>query len=213
MFTGIIETTGKVLACRSVAGGRTLSVDAGVVASDAVDGASIAVNGVCLTVAAVKDTSLEFDVITETLERSNLGRLSVGDRVNLERSLRPDGRLDGHFVQGHVDGTAVVTARNVSEKEWVMWLRPTEDVRGYIIPKGSVCLDGISLTVAKVRGEEFSVAIIPTTLERTNLGDCKVGDSVNVESDIIARTVIHHLESMGSAGGLSMETLKEHGFL
>ena len=192
---------------------KTFIVDAGSVAEGAAGGASVAINGVCLTVTAANGTSLDFDVITETLNRTNLGRLARGDQVNLERSLRPDSRLDGHFVQGHVDGTALVTRRQVSDREWVLWLRPDEAVRPCIIRKGSVAIDGISLTVAAVESEEFSVAIIPTTLKLTTLESRRVGDRVNVESDIIARTIIHHLRSMSSAGGLTRDTLREHGYL
>jgi len=213
MFTGIVESTGRVVRTTPAAGGRKLCVEAGAVAEDAACGASIAVNGVCLTVTARGGAQLEFDVITETLERSNLGRLRPGDRVNLERSLRPDARLDGHFVQGHVDGIAEVTRRIDSEREWVLWLRGDAAVRPYLIPKGSVAVDGISLTIARVDADQFCVAIIPTTLERTNLGDRRVGDRVNLESDIIARTVVHHLRQMQSAGGLTLDTLREQGYL
>ena len=213
MFTGIIESTGKVVNTRPVAGGRKLTIDAGSIAEGVAGGASVAINGVCLTVTAVNGASLDFDVITETLNRTNLGSLARGDQVNLERSLRPDSRLDGHFVQGHVDGMALVTRRQVSDREWVLWLRPDEAVRPFIIPKGSVAIDGISLTVAAVEGEEFSVAIIPTTLKLTTLESRRVGDCVNIETDIIARTIIHHLRSTSSMGGLTRETLREHGYL
>ncbi|HRX85864.1 MAG TPA: riboflavin synthase [Phycisphaerae bacterium] len=213
MFTGIIETTGRIVRTAPVAGGRKLCVDAGVVAGDAVHGASIAVNGVCLTVTGVAAGEVNFDVITETLERTNLGRLRPGDRVNLERSLTPTSRLDGHFVQGHVDGVGEVTRRIDTPREWVLWIRGDDTVRPYVVPKGSVAIDGISLTIAAVEGDQFSVAIIPTTLERTNLADRKVGDRVNLESDIVARTVVHHLRHMQSAGGLTLDSLREHGYL
>lgn len=213
MFTGIVETTGRVVRSTPCAGGRRLCVDAGEVASGAVLGASVAVNGVCLTVCGVAGGQVEFDVITETLERTNLGRLRPGERVNLERSLRPDGRLDGHFVQGHVDGIGEVTRRIDSAREWVLWVRADAGVRAYIIPKGSIAIDGISLTIAAVEADQFSVAIIPTTLERTNLGDRKVGDRVNLESDIIARTVVHRLEQIRAAGGVTLSTLREQGYL
>ena len=213
MFTGIVETTGNVVAVRAVAGGQRLTVEAGEIAGEVEHGASVCVNGVCLTVAGTGGTHIEFDVITETLRRSNLGRLRPGALVNLERSLRADGRIDGHFVQGHIDGTATVARREVSPAEWMLWLRPDEAVRPYIIPKGSVAIDGISLTIANVSGEEFSVAIIPTTLARTTLEARQVGDLVNIESDILARTVIEHLRRFSESGGLTMDTLKEHGFL
>jgi riboflavin synthase len=213
VFTGIVETTGNVIDFRPVAVGRKLTIDAGPISAQVEPGASIAVNGVCLTVVEVIGTEITFDVIAETLKRSNLGRLRPGQRVNLERSLRADARIDGHFVQGHVDGTATVTRRQVSPAEWILWLRPDEAVRPYIIPKGSIAIDGISLTIADVNSDEFSVAIIPTTLERTTLASRQVGDVVNVESDILARTVVHCLQRMSDARGLTMDTLKEHGYL
>lgn len=213
MFTGIVETTGTVIASQPVAGGRRLTVDAGIVADDAINGASISVNGVCLTVTQKKGTQLVFDVISETLNRSNLGKLNTGDKVNLERSLRSDSRLDGHFVQGHVDGTADVVRKIASDREWVLWLRADAASRRYIVPKGSIAIDGISLTIAEVRGDEFSVAIIPTTLERTNLGARKPGDRVNLESDVIVRTVVHTIERLAGGGGVTLDHLREHGFL
>ena len=212
MFTGIIEQTGLIKRTTPCAGGRTLSVDAGAVADDATLGASIAVNGVCLTVMAIDGTVLSFDVITESLDRTSLGRLAVGDRVNLERSLTPSSRIDGHLVQGHVDGTATIVRKVVSAAEWVLWLRASASVAPYVIPKGSVAIDGISLTIAAVQADQFSVAIIPTTLERTNLADRNEGDTVNIESDIIARTVVHRLNLMKDGGGLTLDKLREQGF-
>ena len=237
MFTGIVEAVGTVVSSRPATGGRRLRVDIGPLGERLGPGASIAVNGVCLTVAAISGRCVECDAITETLNRSNLGRLTGGEKVNLERSLQPGGRLDGHFVQGHVDATAVVTRRNVSEREWVLWFRPDAEVLPYIVPKGSVAVDGVSLTVAAVEGPEFSVALIPTTIERTTLVSRQVGDRVNIESDIIARTVIHHLhrwtkpsdgaegdehhvpdggplaDGASVKGGLSLDSLREHGYL
>ncbi len=173
-------------------------------------GASICVSGVCLTVVRTADESLEFDVITETLERSTLGSKRVGDRVNLERSLRVGDRLDGHFVQGHVDGTAAVDRIQESTREHVMWLRPEPSLAPYLVPKGSVAVDGVSLTIAAVAGGAFSIALIPTTLERTTLSSLTAGDRVNVESDIITRTIVYRHAEMSQ--GLTLETLREAGF-
>lgn len=214
MFTGIIETTGKVASATTVAGGKRISIDAGLVAEDAKLGASIAINGVCLTITSIENARLSFDVITETLDRTNLGSLKTGSRVNLERALKPDSRMDGHFVQGHVDGGASVVKKTTSDKEWVLWLRPDESVRDFIIPKGSIAIDGISLTIAKVEGNTFSVAIIPTTLAHTNLGERTVGDHVNIESDIIARTVVSQLNRLRRSGSeITVDSLREHGFI
>ncbi|MFQ5590921.1 MAG: riboflavin synthase [Phycisphaerae bacterium] len=214
MFTGIIESVGTVAGTQPAAGGRRLRVEVGPMAQECTLGASIAVDGVCLTVAAEHHTSLTFDVIRETLERSTLGLKRSGDRVNLERSLRVGDRLDGHFMQGHVDGTASVERVQSSPQEWVLWLRPDEQLVPFIVPKGSVAVDGVSLTIAEVAGTGFSVALIPTTLERTTLSSLTVGDRVNIETDIIVRAIVQRLSAISNAtlGGLSLETLREAGF-
>ncbi len=174
-------------------------------------GDSISIHGVCLTVAAVAGETLDFDVIPETLERSVLGGKRPGDRLNIERSLRVGDRLDGHMVQGHVDGTATVTAVEQSSGEHVVWLRPSDQVRPFMIPKGSVAIDGVSMTIATLRGEEFSVALIPTTIERTTLGDLREGDAVNIESDILVRTILQRLDQLfGPEGAAS--ALQNAGF-
>lgn len=213
MFTGIIEHLGVVTATRAVAGGRRLTLDAGPCAADLSPGASLAVSGVCLTVVSRDGDSLSFDVIAETLRRSNLGALTEGDRVNLERSLRLGDRIDGHFVQGHVDGIAKVDRRDSSDVEFKLWLQPDIALLPYIVPKGGISLDGVSLTVADVAGDRFSVALIPTTLERTTLGDRKPGDIVNVETDLLARTVVHHLRRAETRRVINEALLAEHGFL
>jgi len=201
-----------------------MTIDAGPLAEDASEGASVAVDGVCLTVCGIEGSCLDFDVITETLSRSTLGRRRVNDRVNLERSLRAGDRIDGHFVQGHVEGTAKVARRKVSDGQWVLWFQPAAEVIRYMIPKGSVAVSGVSLTIAAVQDSEFSVALIPTTLSRTTLIDLRVGDMVNVESDILARTIVHALEGIGQTAGLTLTDvplvkglteakLREHGYL
>ncbi len=213
MFTGIIERAGTIQATTAVSGGRRLRVDVGPIAKEATPGASIAVSGVCLTVAQIDGTVVDFDVITETLERTTLGAKKPGDLVNLERSLRAGDRLDGHFVQGHVDGTATVEKVITSSKEHVVWLRPESHLRPYMIPKGSVAVDGVSLTIAAVEGGLFSVALIPTTLELTTFGKLTKGHRVNIESDILARTIVHQLRAMSTTGGLSMESMQRAGFV
>jgi riboflavin synthase len=213
VFTGIVEYAGVVTATRDTPGGRRLTVDAGAVAEGLTLGASVALDGVCLTVSSIDGSLLTFDVITETLHRSTLGRLRVNDRVNLERSLRIGDRLDGHFVQGHIDGKATVSRRQVSPREWVLWFEPPADVLRYIVPKGSVAINGVSLTIAAIQRSEFSVALIPTTVERTTLEDLKVGDEVNVETDVLVRTVVHTLGELRGGGDLTEAKLREHGFL
>jgi len=158
-------------------------------------GASVAVNGVCLTIAEHRDKAAGFDVIPETLRRTNLGRLAPGGRVNLERSLRVGDRSDGHFVQGHVDGTGRVVAIDRAAGEWLLWTATPDNLRPYIVEKGSITIDGVSLTIAAVKPDRFAVALIPTTLERTTLGALAVGGRVNLETDILARTVAHWLRA------------------
>ncbi|MFH1110313.1 MAG: riboflavin synthase [Planctomycetota bacterium] len=213
MFTGIVERMGTVRDTRVVAGGRRLLLDVGPITRECKPGDSVSVQGVCLTVATVLGESLGFDVIAETLQRTTLGRKRVGDRVNLERSLKMDDRLDGHFVQGHIDGTAAVTEVRRSSREYVIGLRPDEHLTPYLVAKGSVAIDGVSLTIADVREGDFTVALIPTTLERTTLSTLTVGDLVNIESDIIARTIVHRLAQMTEGGPLTRDALQKAGFL
>jgi len=203
---------GTVIATESVAGGRRLRVDVGPVASGSKHGDSICINGVCLTVTGINENVVAFDVIRETLDKTTLGRKTSGDRVNIERSLRVGDRFDGHFVQGHVDGTATVGRIQASTSEHVVWLAPQAHLMPFMIPKGSVAIDGVSLTIAAVDGDRFSVALIPTTLDRTTFGAMKAGDTVNIESDIIARAIVHHLAGMQGAGGISLEALQKAGF-
>lgn len=212
MFTGIIEHVGTVVQSRTVSGGRRLRLDVGHLATGCRLGDSICVSGVCLTVCELNSPLADFDVIKETLDASILGSLREGDRVNLERSLRADGRIDGHFVQGHVDGIAAVDQVVSTGAEHVVWLRASAPFDAYLIPKGSIAIDGVSLTIAAVEGTRCSVALIPTTLERTTLGKLRVGSKVNVESDIIARTVVHHLSRVKQVGGLTIDSLRKAGF-
>lgn len=211
MFTGIIERMGIITDIREVSGGRLLRIDVGPIASDCKPGASVCVSGVCLTVTRIDSQQLEFDVIAETLRKSTLGQKKTGHKVNLERSLRASDRLDGHFVQGHVDGLGIVQRVEQSPQEHIVWITPDASLKPYIVPKGSVTIDGVSLTIAEVTPQAFSVALIPTTLDLTTFGALKVGDSVNLESDIIARTVVHRLAQLGQGGSLTMETLKQAG--
>jgi riboflavin synthase alpha subunit len=233
MFTGIVENVGFVQSVTPSQSGTRLAIAAGATAEGVTRGASIAVNGVCLTVTTTARTRLSFDVIPETLRRTNLGALRVGNVVNLERALRAGDRVDGHFVQGHVDGRATVNQIDTSGGEWLVRLRAEPQLRPYIIPKGSITLDGVSLTIAKVDGDRFTVALIPTTLQRTTLGALQVGSQVNVETDIIARTVVYALDRISGRGGASrprepahvsasgqpasaaitFEFLKAHGYL
>jgi riboflavin synthase len=213
MFTGIVERTGSIIGTTAQAGGRRLRVDIGDIAHECKLGDSISISGVCLTVAGKSASVVEFDVIKETLERTILGRRPLGAKVNIERSLRAGDRLDGHFVQGHVDGVATVARVQRSAQEHVLWFSPVAELSPYVIPKGSIAIDGVSLTIAAVEKPLFSVALIPTTLERTTLGDLDRGDPVNIETDIIVRTIVHTLGQIGAGNGLRLEALQKAGFV
>jgi len=192
MFTGIVERTTRVIAVADNSKFRRLTL-----AShwpDLRPGESVAVNGVCLTVAELEAGKVGFDVIAETLSKTNLGLLGAEDEVHIERSLRVGDRLDGHFVQGHVDGTASLVEQISSQNEFRLRLAVPPALAKYISPKGSVALDGVSLTIAAVEGEQFEVALIPTTLQLTALGRREVGWPFNLECDILAKTVVSWLE-------------------
>ncbi|MFQ5502335.1 MAG: riboflavin synthase [Phycisphaerae bacterium] len=217
MFSGIIDTIGRVQASRTAQGGRTLVIRAPGYWADVSTGGSIAVDGVCLTLTRSDRNDAEFDVIAETLRRTTLGELKPGDQINLQKSLAVGDRIDGHFLQGHVDAVATVTRVEQSALESVWWFSMDREPMTCIVPKGSVAIDGISLTVAGVDSDRFGVALIPTTLERTTLGDKRTGARVNIETDILARTVVHYLKSIRvgdtrATDSLTAETLKRHGF-
>jgi riboflavin synthase len=198
MFTGIIEEIGEVAALERNGDSAVLTVRATRIADDLAHGASIAVNGVCLTVVGWDGTgpaTIRFDVMGETLKRSIIGALAGGDRVNLERAVRADARLDGHVVQGHVDGTGVVIARTPG-REWeaVRFGLPT-DLARFVAEKGSIAVDGVSLTVTGVGPDWFEVGLIPETLRATTLGGKAPGDPVNLEVDVLAKYVARLLET------------------
>jgi riboflavin synthase len=198
MFTGIVETTGRLARIEPRGGDVRLMIDAGALdPGDVAIGDSIAVSGVCLTAIAIGSSgTLAFDVSTETLSRTSLGSLSVGERVNLEKALRLADRLGGHLVSGHVDGLGRVVAieADARSQRWMFELPP--ELARYVARKGSIAIDGVSLTVNEVDGHRFGVNLIPHTIEVTTLGDRKVGDPVNVEVDMVAR-YIERLMSVG----------------
>jgi riboflavin synthase len=192
MFTGIVENTARLAA---IEGSETLKhLTIAYDWNDVKHGDSIAINGVCLTVANVQPGRFRFDVIKETLDKTNLGDLRVGDEVNVERALRAGDRMDGHFVQGHVDGTGRLVSKTADEKEWRLAIEAPDELVKYNIPKGSISLDGVSLTLALVKGKIFEVALIPTTLEKTTLGKKQIGWRFNLEADILSKTIVHYLE-------------------
>jgi riboflavin synthase len=189
MFTGIVEEAGRVERIRPGRKSTELSVHARKVTRSLQVGSSLAVSGTCLTVVGARGGVLKFDVLNETLRRTNFGALKRGDFVNLERPLRVDARLDGHFVQGHVDGVGVVRRFERVVKDYAMEITAPRKLMTYIVEKGSIAVDGISLTVAAVGRDWFRVWIIPHTREVTNLVGCRTGDLVNLEVDILAKYV------------------------
>ncbi|MCB2413104.1 riboflavin synthase [Demequina sp. TTPB684] len=195
MFTGIVESVGTVTSVEDGGASARLTIASPGLGGDLVHGESIAVNGVCLTVASIADDGWTADMMRITLETSGLGRLTPGARVNLERAMPATGRLGGHIMQGHVDGVATLVARD-SQAEWddLTFELPAE-LLPYVVRKGSIALNGVSLTVAELSGNRATVSLIPTTLSDTTFGDFSVGDVANVEVDVIAKYVERLMES------------------
>ena len=193
MYTGIVEELGEVVGLEHLEGAARITVRGPLVVSDAAPGDSLSINGVCLTVTAAHDGTFTADVMAETLSRSGLGDLRPGSPVNLERSVRPDGRLGGHLVQGHVDGVGALISRSPAEHWDVVRISLPEGLVRYVVEKGSVGVDGVSLTVTAAFDAEgppwFEVSLIPETLRRTTLGRKQPGDAVNLEVDVIAKYV------------------------
>lgn len=209
MFTGIVEETGVIRAVQRGAKSAVLTVEAKKVLEDVHVSDSIATNGVCLTVTAVRGGCFTADVMNETLRRSSLGSLTPGSRVNLERAMAANGRFGGHIVSGHIDGTGTVVS--VRRDDIAVWytIRTTPQLMRYIVEKGSIAIDGISLTVAAVETDRFSVSIIPHTVQETTLGEKRPGATVNLENDIIGKYVE---KLMQQDGGMTPEFLAQNGF-
>ena len=205
MFTGIVEEIGTV---RALGSGR-LSVSAARVLERTGLGDSMAVNGACLTVSALDSASFTVDVMPETMRRTNLGLLRPGSSVNLERALMVGGRLGGHFVQGHVDATGKVMALKAEGDALIARFAAPPEVLRYVVEKGFVAVDGVSLTVVSFDGTSLSVSLVGYTLKQTTLGSRRVGDAVNLEADIMAK----YVEKTGQGrGGVTLEFLADHGF-
>jgi len=198
VFTGIVEELGSVQAVTDLGDAARLSITGPTVTSDARPGDSIAVNGVCLTVVDIVDGAFTADVMLETLRRSSLGAVAPGSPVNLERAARVDSRLGGHIMQGHVDGVATVLAVDPTENWTTVSFALPEGLARYVVEKGSIAVDGVSLTVVHVDDESFSVSLIPTTLAHTTLGTRRPGDVVNIEVDVIAKYVERLLPGMSA---------------
>ncbi|MEO6879394.1 MAG: riboflavin synthase [Mycobacteriaceae bacterium] len=197
MFTGIVEERGEVVARHELADAARFTIRGPLVTSDAAHGDSIAVNGVCLTVVELADGEFTADVMDETLRRSSLGTLQAGSAVNLERAATLNARMGGHLVQGHVDATGEVLARTPSEHWELVRISLPATVARYVVEKGSITVDGVSLTVAALDDTSFTVSLIPTTLAATTLGSAVVGTPVNLEVDVIAK----YVERLATSGG------------
>ncbi len=208
MFTGIVETIGRVRHVTDTADGRRLEIELGRAAEGVSPGDSIGVSGCCQTVAALDAGVATFEAVRETLRRTSLAGIGAGDSVNLERSLSVGDRLDGHFVTGHVDGTARLTG--VSDQLWTF--EADQALLRQMVPKGSVAVDGVSLTLVDAGRTCFRVTLIPTTLRETTLGDLRPGGLVNIETDLLGKYVLQYLRAGGSEG-LTLEKLRETGFL
>ena len=211
MFTGIIEEMGAVKALRREAGGARLTLSGSKVLEGTAIGDSICVNGVCLTVVEMGKAEFSADVAQETLKVTNLGELQIGRKVNLERAMQLSARIGGHIVTGHVDAVGRIKEKRQEGNSWRVFVEAPDKALRYIIKKGSVAVDGISLTVADVDPSGFSIAMIPHTAKLTTIGSKSAGDSVNLETDIIGKYV-ERLMSGRTEGGVSMELLKKTGF-
>lgn len=225
MFAGIVEALGEVAhvgpshaAHGAGAAAQRIDIRMGPLLDGLPRGASVAVNGVCLTLAEARRDVGGFDVVPETLRRTTLGDLRVRDVVNLERSLRVGDRIDGHFVQGHVDAVGVVRQIAKSSGDYKLWIEADAGALTNVIPKGSVALDGTSMTVVDVVADAFSVVVVPTTWQRTTLGRRQPGDRLNIETDILVRTIVARLAQLQlaaapTAPGVTWESLRENGFI
>ena len=213
MFTGIIQQLCSVKALSKSGDSAALTVDLGQLANQAKTGDSIAINGSCLTVSKLAGASATFDVSGETLAKTTLGKLAPGTKVNIELALRADDRFGGHFVLGHVDGSATIKKIEKKADFATFTFAAPKDLLDQIVPKGSIAVDGISLTIAELIPDGFTVAVIPQTLKETTLGTAKINQKTNIEIDIITKTVRRYLEKdIPPKGNLTIKDLQQQGF-
>ena len=213
MFTGLIEMLCAVKSVRNTAGAMQLTVDLGKLTDETKVGDSIAINGTCLTVAQLTANVAVFDVSPETLRKSALSKLKAGSQVNVERAVKAGDRLGGHIVAGHIDGTATIAAVHKQDKVWNVKFSAPSELLDQMLVKGSVAVDGISLTIASLDKGSFGAAIIPETLKKTTLGQTKIGDSVNVETDVIVKIIKKQLDKiLPQKQNLTEEKMKKLGF-
>jgi riboflavin synthase len=220
MFTGIIESVGKVAAIERESEAIRLTIAAGKIAEDVALGDSVAIDGVCLTATGFQPPHVTFDAVYETMRKTTLGALKVGDGVNLERALAVGGRLGGHIVQGHVDGTGRIASIRPVGNSWFVYVDAAPELMRYIVAKGSVAIDGISLTVAEAEDRTLALSIIPHTWDHTTLHDKRAGDPVNIECDILGKYVekmlggyIAGADRVAERGGVTMDLLARSGYV
>ena len=212
MFTGLIQQVGTLAGKKTRGDGMSLIIRHEPWDSPLVLGESVAVQGACLTVTSVRSGEFTCDVLNETLRKTNLGSKSSGAKLNLERALRADERLGGHIVTGHIDGLGTVVVLVQKGADWVLDVSCQSELLAGIVPKGSIAIDGVSLTVAELHSKSFTVHLIPHTLANTSLQALKKGDSVNLETDIIGKYVQRYLGRMQGSKGMTMDTLRAAGF-
>jgi riboflavin synthase len=212
MFTGIVEDIGKIESLAPLRAGMALTIATSLPDEGMAIGDSVAVSGVCLTVTGRERGRFTADASKETLSKTTLGGFRPGGIVNLERSLALSGRLGGHIVYGHVDGTGTIREIRPLGEARVFHLQADPSIMKFVVYKGAVAVDGVSLTVSAVRQDGFELALIPTTLDRTTLGEARPGSRVNLEADIVGKYVFRYLEGGGESGGVTLDFLKKHGF-
>ena len=229
MFTGIIQYVGTVRAARTVGKGRRLTVDVGPLAEGLGIGDSVSVSGACLTACRIEGAAVDFDIAAETVSRTTLGAVRAGAKVNLERALRLGDGLDGHLVQGHIDGVGEVRRIDRSADQWTVEFSAPGNLTDEMVEKGSVAICGVSLTLTAVADGLFSVALIPTTWTATTFADMSIGSKVNIETDVIGKYIRRYLRQIagvgdadggagkaggaGGPGGLTIERLRDAGFM
>ncbi len=217
MFTGLIEELGEIRSISKKGNSMRLSIAAHKIMTDLAIGDSIAINGICLTVTDFASGRFSVDVMPETVSRTSLNGLKVGSKINLERAMAADGRFGGHFVSGHIDGVATLLAKKSIDNAEIFKFKFAAELQKYLVPKGSIAVDGISLTIADLGVNEFTVSIIPHTLRETNLADLELGDQVNLEVDMLAKYVESILSgseivAKQKKNNITEEFLKEQGF-